>query len=83
MPDIYMQDDRSPAPPTPIGALRSFAQKRKQEQGQGQVEHCELCSEVISSSHSHLLNLSSRVLVCAWPGLFITFQRAGGRCWQV
>lgn len=75
MPDISMQDDRSPAPPTPIGALRSFAQKRKQEQGQ--VERCELCSEVIPSSHSHLLNLSSRALVCACQACSLLFSEQG------
>ncbi len=75
MPDIYMQDDRLPAYPTPIGALRSFTQKRKQEQGQ--VEHCELCSEIIPSSHSHLLNLSSRTLVCACQACSLLFSEQG------
>jgi len=70
-----MRDDSSPKPPIPIGALRSFAQKRKQEQEQ--VEHCELCSEVIPSSHSHLLNLSSRTLVCACQACSLLFSEQG------
>ena len=73
MPDNYMWDDRSPTPPIPIDALRSFAQKRKQEQ----VEHCDLCSEVIPSSHSHLLNLSSRTLVCACQACSLLFSEQG------
>ncbi len=74
MPDISTQDDRSPTPPPPIGALRSLAQKRKQEPRQ--VEHCELCSEIIPSSHSHLLNLSSRALVCTCQTCTLLFS-----CW--
>ena len=70
-----MQDDRSPAPPIPIGTLRSFAQKRKEEPRQ--VEHCELCSEIIPSSHSHLLNLSSRELVCACQACSLLFSEQG------
>jgi len=75
VPDISMQDDRSPALSTPIGVLRGFAQKRKQEQGQ--VEHCELCSEIIASRHLHLLNLSSRVLVCACQACSLLFSEQG------
>jgi len=73
--DISMPDEHSSAPPTPIGVLRSLAQKRKQEPGR--VEHCELCSEIIPSSHSHLLNLSSRELVCACQACSLLFSEQG------
>jgi hypothetical protein len=72
---VYMQDDRSPASPIPVGALRSFARNRKQEQLP--VEHCELCSEIIPSSHSHLLNLSSRALVCVCQACSLLFSQQG------
>jgi Family of unknown function (DUF5947) len=58
-----------------MAALRSLAQKRKQEPRQ--VEHCELCSEIIPSSHSHLLNLSSRALVCACQACSLLFSEQG------
>ncbi len=68
-----MQDDQSPALPSSLGALRGFAQKRKNER----AEHCDLCSEIISSSHPHLLNLSSRELVCACQACSLLFSDQG------
>jgi len=68
-----MDDDRSPAPSTPIGALRSFAQRRKQEQ----AEHCELCSEIIAPSHPHLLNLANRAMVCVCQACSLLFSEQG------
>lgn len=75
MSDISMQDDRLPAPSTPLGALRGLAQRRKREQGQ--MERCELCSEVIGPGHAHLLNLSSRELVCACQACSLLFSEQG------
>lgn len=68
-------DDRSVAASPSIASLRGFAQKRSQNRGQ--VEHCELCSEIISSSHSHLLNLSNRELVCACQACSLLFSEQG------
>jgi len=70
-----MQDDHSPVSSIPVEALRSFAQKRKQEQLR--VEYCELCSEIIPSSHSHLLNLSNRALVCVCQACSLLFSEQG------
>lgn len=69
------QGDGSPAP---VGALRQFARKR--EPTRAPVERCELCSEVIPSSHRHLLELSSRALICACQAcsLLFTNEGAGG-----
>ena len=75
VPDLPMQEDGLPMPLPSLGALRGFVQKRKQEQGQ--AEHCELCSEIIPSSHSHLLNLSSRALVCACQACSLLFSEQG------
>lgn len=76
MPDLSMRDDHSSAtPPTSIGALRSLVQKRKQERQQ--VEYCELCSEIIPLSHAHLLNLSSRELICACQACSLLFSEQG------
>ena len=69
------QSDRSPDALPSIAALRGFVQRRRQDQGQ--VEHCELCSEVIPSSHSHLLNLSSRELVCVCQACSLLFSEQG------
>jgi len=76
VPDLSMRDDHSSTtPPTSIGALRGLVQKRKQEQQQ--VEYCELCSEIIPSSHAHLLNLSSRELICACQACSLLFSEQG------
>ena len=66
--------DRSAAP---VSALRRFARKREPERAQKQVEHCELCSEVIPSDHRHLLELSSRALICACQACSLLFSDEG------
>jgi len=71
----FLPDDRSAAASTSIASLRGFAQKRREDQGQ--VEHCELCSEAIPSRHSHLLNLSNRELVCACQACSLLFSEQG------
>jgi uncharacterized protein DUF5947 len=65
-------DDRSTAP---IGALRRFTQGRKPTGAP--LEHCELCSEVISPHHRHLLDLSSRALICACQACSLLFSEDG------
>jgi Family of unknown function (DUF5947) len=40
-------------------------------------EHCELCSETIPPEHRHMLELSSRELVCACRPCSILFDREG------
>jgi len=68
------RDDRSGAP---VSALRRFAQKREPERAPAEVEHCEMCSEVIPSDHRHLLELSSRALICACQACALLFSDEG------
>lgn len=69
------QDDHSLDALPSIATLRSLAQRRQQDQRQ--LEHCELCSEVIPSSHSHLLDLSKRELVCVCQACSLLFSEQG------
>ncbi len=69
--------DRSDRSGAPVSALRRFAQKRSPERAPAQVEHCELCSEVIPSEHRHLLELSSRALICACQACALLFSEEG------
>ena len=66
--------DRSGAP---VSALRRFARKREPERPAAEVEHCELCSEIIPSDHRHLLELSSRALICACQACSVLFNNQG------
>ena len=68
------RDGRSAAP---INSLRRFTEKRVPARANTQVEHCELCSEVIPAAHRHLLDLSSRALVCACQACSLLFSNKG------
>lgn len=68
------RDDRSTAP---VGALRRFTQKREPERTPVEVEHCELCSEVIPTDHRHLLDLSNRALICSCQACSLLFSQEG------
>src|SRR6266516_5696786 len=65
-------DDRSTAP---IAALRRFTRGRKPTRAP--IERCELCSEVIAPDHRHLLDLSSRALICACQACSLLFSEDG------
>lgn len=69
--------DRGDRSAAPIGALRRFTQKREPEQAPVEVEHCELCSEVIPADHRHLLDLSSRALICSCQACSLLFSDEG------
>ncbi len=61
-----------------FSSLRRFAEEESSkpaavEQGQGAQEFCELCSEPIPPEHRHLLNVSSREIMCACRGCSILF----------
>lgn len=62
----------------PVGALRQFARKR--EPARSPVEHCELCSDTLAAEHRHLLDLSSRAVLCACDACSVLFgdEGAGG-----
>ena len=74
---------RTPQPDVPVGrpqgaplqALRRFTRER--EQARSPVEHCELCSEVIAPDHRHLLDLSSRLVICACNACSLLFGDQG------
>ncbi len=59
----------------PIQALRRFAQKR--EPPRLQVEHCELCSEVIQVDHHHVFDLDKQTLICACQACSLLFYEEG------
>lgn len=51
-----------------LASLRRFAQPRPQR------EHCDLCDAELAETHAHLLELSSRRLVCACTACAILFD---------
>jgi hypothetical protein len=53
-----------------LASLRRFAQPRPRR------EHCELCDVELAETHAHLLELSSRRLVCACDACAILFDNA-------
>ncbi len=59
--------------------LRAVATGAARER-EAQLEHCDLCGEVIPPQHRHLLDLRSRELMCACQACKILFDRgaAGG-----
>ncbi|HEV2582681.1 MAG TPA: DUF5947 family protein [Ktedonobacteraceae bacterium] len=79
MPAPYLSNDGdngssiAPVDVASMPALRGFAQRRRE----AQMEHCELCSEGIPASHSHLLNLSNRALVCVCQACSLLFSEQG------
>jgi hypothetical protein len=50
------------------------------EEAEQQLEHCDLCGEPIPPRHRHLLDLSSRELMCACQACRLLFEKpaAGG-----
>lgn len=54
-----------------LASLRRFAQPRAQR------ERCELCSADLAETHAHLIELSSRKLVCACDACAILFDSRG------
>jgi hypothetical protein len=58
--------------------LRRLAQRSADTAaGPAADEHCELCNAPIPSTHRHLLELSSRELVCACRPCSLLFDRGG------
>lgn len=71
------------APAAPAGALASSRLKRLVRSSAVAAvatepeEHCELCNRPIPSAHRHLLELSSRELICACRPCSLLFDRGG------
>jgi hypothetical protein len=64
-----------------FSSLQRFAQEETEkaaeaaQEQQGAQERCELCSEPIPFEHRHLLNVSSREIMCACRPCSILFDR--------
>lgn len=60
--------------------LRRLAQRRAEATQEAPEERCELCGTPLEASHRHLLDLSSRQLLCACRACSTLFDRraAGG-----
>ncbi len=54
-----------------LATLRPFIRRR------ADIEHCELCSAELAPAHQHLLDLSSRQLVCSCDACAILFSGEG------
>lgn len=79
MPASYFTNDQGDgSSAAPIGALRQFTQKR--ERARSPVELCELCSDVLTEEHRHLLELPSRTVICVCNACSVLFgdEGAGG-----
>src|ERR687894_2475519 len=64
-----------------FSSLRRFAQQQSERataveaRRQAAQESCELCSEPIPTEHRHLLNVSTREIMCACRPCSILFDR--------
>jgi hypothetical protein len=61
-----------------FSSLRRFAQEESEKavaEEQAAQERCEVCSEPIPPEHRHLLNVSTRELMCACRACTILFDR--------
>jgi hypothetical protein len=55
-----------------FGVLRQFTRTRRP--GSNALEHCELCSAGLGHDHPHLIELSSRQIVCACDACAMLFD---------
>jgi hypothetical protein len=60
----------------PLAVLQRIRETRPREVPRA-GEVCELCAEPISDEHRHLVDLSSRTLMCACRGCFLLFESKG------
>jgi hypothetical protein len=56
-----------------FGALRQFVRRKRD------VERCELCSAEVGSNHSHLIEPSTRKLLCTCDACAILFSAMGAK----
>jgi hypothetical protein len=70
-----LSSEQSNRPAMPFQGLRRLLQERKPESTS--LEHCDLCGEMIPPEHRHLLDLSSRTLVCACQACSLLFTNPG------
>lgn len=67
-----MADSLDTPIPGPFAALRPFARQA----ARNAEEHCDICAEPIGHEHRHLLDLSTRGLLCACRACVILFDSA-------
>ena len=53
--------------------LKRFLDRPRKRVG----EHCEMCSEPIAETHSHVVNIQSRNLMCVCRGCYLLFTTQG------
>jgi hypothetical protein len=58
-----------------FSSLRRFAKEESEKAAEAARERCELCGEPIPPEHRHLLNVSTRELMCACRPCSILFDR--------
>ena len=59
-----------------FSSLRRFAQEESEKAAEAAQEHCELCSEPIPPEHRHLLEVSTREIMCVCRPCSILFDSA-------
>jgi hypothetical protein len=67
-----MPEEPLPAFEQAFGALRQFTRPRRS--GSLAVEHCELCSAGLGHQHPHLVELSSRQILCTCDACAMLFD---------
>lgn len=60
-------------PTTPAGALAVLARIRANRPTQSPDERCEMCGEAIAGEHQHVVNVSSRSLMCTCRPCYLLF----------
>ncbi len=76
----FVKRPDSAAPAVPAGAALDEAAVPGPATGQGpaaEAEHCELCAEVLTSRHGHLVDTEKRSLACACRACYLLFTHEG------
>ncbi|MGA2421886.1 MAG: DUF5947 family protein [Candidatus Acidiferrum sp.] len=67
------------APALPSSTESAFATLRQFARKRAPVERCELCSQELASEHDHLVEPTSRRLICTCQACAILFDAQGGK----
>ena len=61
-----------------LDSISGLAGDRRQDDAAGsEVEHCELCREVLTERHGHLVDTDKRSLACACRACYLLFTQEG------
>lgn len=77
MPSYPHHETGQPGEAVPQKALRRLVRKQTMPTVKLPGEHCELCSDPLSAKHRHLLNFSSRDILCVCHTCFLLFHATG------